>query len=111
MNRSMKKRIQLALEERKLANQRLADHLGYSSASVSNMLKSPGDPTVEYVRAAVELTGYSYHWFFTGQGEKTHEVAEPAEVYGPLEQRLLALMRTRKRIDDAIAKLLAESEG
>jgi transcriptional regulator with XRE-family HTH domain len=103
---NMKSRIRKALEDMDLPAQRIADVLGYSRASVSSMLTSPGDPPVEYIKAAVELTGYSYHWFITGEGDKTSEVNEPHEVYGSVESRLLALMKQRKKIDEAIAALL-----
>jgi phage repressor protein C with HTH and peptisase S24 domain len=64
----IKKRIlELTARQRGLQAQ-LSKMLGHKSASISEMLKKPGDPPLKYVEAVSKLTGRRVDWILTGQG-------------------------------------------
>lgn len=75
----VKKRISDVIEPRGL-KAKLAKMLGFERASISDMLKTPGDPPVHYVKAVSELTGRRVEWLLTGEGP---ELVDNAVPYAP----------------------------
>jgi hypothetical protein len=81
----VKKRISDVIKGRGL-KAKLAKMLGFERASISEMLKSPGDPPIHYVKAVSELTGKNMEWLLTGKSPEVFDgaqgnVSEPAAEY------------------------------
>ncbi len=116
-NQTIKQRILLALESTGHSQRDLAKVLGLTSPTVSGMLRRKGAPTLKYVRAAAELTGYSEEWLLKGEGI----VNEPEERYGGsqlIKDPLIKLMLDKlndqekrlKELEDEREKFLANIE-
>lgn len=107
----VKKRIAEVIKPRGL-KARLAEMLGFERASISDMLKSPGDPPTHYVKAVSELTGRTVQWLLTGEGPESEEtvrvLSEPASEYIRELERLRAENESLRKENEILRSALRE---
>jgi hypothetical protein len=105
----VKKRILEAIKPRGM-QAKLALKLGYKTSSISEMLKSPGDPPLVYVQAVSSLTGKSIDWFLKGAEDHTN-ADEPEAAYTSsqtaekLEQLIASQKRTIELLEEKVQRL------
>jgi hypothetical protein len=111
----VKKRISEVIKPRGL-KAKLAKLLGYSRASVSDMLISRGDPPIHYVKAVSELTGKSIDWLLHGENQegKIYALEEPMTTYEEVRKLKEENQRLKTEIEvlrSALREIGAGSKG